>query len=142
VKHCCDWFEQSEKEETTREVRNEETQTQNRKRGKQNETEQNGRKPKRREHRKTNEFLTLPAKSMNLVEVASARRTRRLISHFPNDFRVLDNERVPGNCLLLSSGFGFPSLAPLCSCSVVSVVISSQTFINKSTRKDFRNNVL
>jgi hypothetical protein len=54
-----------------REVRNEERQTQNRKGGKQNETEQKVRKPKRREHRKANDFLTLPAKSMNLVEVAS-----------------------------------------------------------------------
>jgi hypothetical protein len=59
---------------------------------------------------------------MNLVEVASARRMRRLISHFPNDFRALNNERVPGNCFLPSSGFGFPFLARLCSCSVVSVV--------------------
>jgi hypothetical protein len=108
VKHCCDWFEQSEKEETMREVRNEERQTQNRKGGKSNETEQNGRKPKGREYRKANDFLTLPEKSMNFVEVASARGTRRLISHFLNDFQALNNERVPGNCFFLSSGFGFP----------------------------------
>jgi hypothetical protein len=56
---------------------------------------------------------------MNLVEVASA---RRLISYFLNDFRALNTERVSGNCFLPSSGFGFPSLARLCSCSVVSVV--------------------
>jgi hypothetical protein len=74
IKHCCDWFEQSEREETKREVRNEEKQTQNRKGGKPNETEQNGRKPKGQEHSKANDFLTLPAKSMNLVEVASVRR--------------------------------------------------------------------
>jgi hypothetical protein len=72
VKHWYDWFEQLEKEETTREVRNEERQTQNRKGGKLNETEQNGRKLKGQEHRKANDFLTLPAKSMNLVEVSSA----------------------------------------------------------------------
>jgi hypothetical protein len=80
--------------------------------------EQNGRKPKGREHRKSNDFLTLPSKSMNLVEVASA---RRLISHFTNDFRELNNERVPGNCLSFF-WLDLPSLARLCSCSAVSVV--------------------
>jgi hypothetical protein len=52
---------------------------QNEKRGKLNEAEQNGRKSKEREHRKANDFLILPAKLMNLVEVASV---RRLISFF------------------------------------------------------------
>jgi hypothetical protein len=41
-KRCCDWFNESEKEETTREVRNEEKANRNRKGGKLNETEQNG----------------------------------------------------------------------------------------------------
>jgi hypothetical protein len=45
-----------------------------------------------------------------------------LISHFPNDFQGLNNKRVPGNCFLLSSSFGLPSLARHCSCSAVSVV--------------------
>jgi hypothetical protein len=98
-------------------VRNEERQTQNRKEGKQNETKQKGRKPKGREHRKANDFLALPARLMIFVKVASARRARRLISHFPNDFQVLNNERVPGNCFVPSSGLVFPlwpSLFLLC----------------------------
>jgi len=42
VIHCCDWFEQSEKEETMQEVRNEARASPNRKGGKLNEIEQNG----------------------------------------------------------------------------------------------------
>jgi hypothetical protein len=73
-KHCCHWFEQSEREETTWEVKNEESQTQNSKGGKLNETKQNGRKPKGQEHRKANDFLTLTAQSMSSVKVASPLR--------------------------------------------------------------------
>jgi hypothetical protein len=72
----------------------------------------------------------LPAKSMNLVEVSSAWRERRLISHFPNDFRALNNERVPGNCFVPSYGFGFPHwpvfvlvlLSPLWAWAVLSLL--------------------
>jgi hypothetical protein len=79
-------------------------------------------KAQRVERRNANDFLTLPAQSKSSVKVAFPPRARRLISHFPNDFRSLSHKRVSMSCFLLSAVFGLPSLARPCSYSAVSVV--------------------
>jgi hypothetical protein len=115
------WFEQAGKERATWEVRNERKGKQEQKTRKTEQNRSERMKAQRVEHRNANDFLALPAQS-KIPSKWLFRHTRRLISHFPNDFRSLSHKRVSMSCFLLSSGFGLPSLALSCSCSAVSVV--------------------